>query len=458
MSKPRHPATPFPVTAQRLSADGHGIAFAPADVREYWIPNLLPDESALIEVVHNSPHRAQSWGRIVERTSPECAERVQPPCPAFGVCGGCCWQHLSPSGQAEQKHRCVQAALEAALPHTAIPDFDAPAVGEAAGYRNKGKYVFSRDGDAVTLGAYKPRSHDVVSTLGCCVVEPAIDRIAQRLADLCSEVGAPVFREGAEAASGLRYAVVRANAEGETLIVLVSSSDTEASALAVLADRLLAAEPLIVGVIRCDNDSTGGVLLTPALRTLKGASTLSESTSGASIALGAGAFWQLNRTVAENAFRDLASGLALEQGARVVELYSGVGAISLALAREGYDVFGVESNSEAVATATVAAAAAGLSARLRFEVADATNLPPSSFEGAAAIVVDPPRKGLGKAGREQLLAAHPPAIAYLSCGPESFAKDLALLVLSGYRIESIKLYDFMPGTAQVESLAILRRT
>lgn len=458
MSKPRHSSPLFAVTALRLSTDGHGVAFAQADAREYWIPNLLPGESARIEVTHSSPHRPRAWGRIVERTSAESDERVQPPCPAFGVCGGCSWQHLSVAGQAEQKRLCVKAALEDALPVAAIPQFEAPDLGEVTGYRNKGKYVFARNGDVVSLGAYKPRSHDVVSTLGCCVVEPAIDRIAKRLAELCSELGSPIFAEGTETPTGLRYAIIRSNAAGEALVVLVSTSDTKDELLEALAIRLLAAEPLLVGAIRCNNDSTTGVLLTASLKTLRGSSTLDESTSGSSLKLGAGAFWQLNRAVAESAFRDLASMLALKQGAPVVELYCGVGAISLALAREGYDVFGVESNAEAVATATAAACTAGLSSRLRFEVADATHLPQASFEGAAAIVVDPPRKGLGKAGCEQLLAARPPAIAYLSCGPDSFAKDLAALVKGGYEIESIKLYDFMPGTAQVESLAILRHS
>ena len=452
MSNQRHQ-----VTATRLSPDGYGVALQcepqlPADV-EFFVQDLLPGESAWVEIAHQSAHKPQVWAKIVERCSELSASRVTPACPAFGECGGCAWQHLDRTGQLAEKRNRVQAELDAHL--NQAPELLPPSPGATTHYRNKGKYVVAKVGDRVVLGAYKPRSHEIVSTLGCQVVEAPIARIASAMAEHLTALQPEIYDEGTPAGQGLRYLIMRANGAGELLILLVCTTATSAAAMAMLATAALA-EPGVVGVLRCDNDSTTGVLLTEAITPLCGSATLAEIASGYELPLGPAAFWQLNRAQAAKAFGDLAQGLALPDASYVVELYCGVGAISFALAKHGYRVLGVESNSEATATARAAAAAAGLDENLRFLEADATALEPSLLAQADAIVVDPPRKGLGNAGRAQLIRAKPQVIAYLSCGPESLAKDLAALVLAGYELESVRLYDFMPGTSQVESLAILR--
>ncbi len=415
--------------------------------------DLLPGESAWVEIEHQSAHKPQVWAKIVERSSELSASRVPPACPAFGECGGCAWQHLDHSGQRDEKRNRVQAVLDAHLDQ--VPTLLPPSPAATTQYRNKGKYVVAKVGDRVVLGAYKPRSHEVVSTLACQVVEAPIARVATAMAEHLTAQQPEIYDESTSGSQGLRYIIIRANGAGELLVLLVCTSATSAADVAELAESTLS-EPGVVGVLRCDNDSRAGVLLTEAISPLCGSATLGESASGYELTLGPAAFWQLNRTQAAKAFDDLAKELALPAASYVVELYCGVGAISFALANEGYRVLGIESTSEAIATARAAAAAAGLDESLRFLEADATALEPSLLAEADAIVVDPPRKGLGSAGRQQLLLAKPQVIAYLSCGPESLAKDLAVLTAGGYTLESVRLYDFMPGTSQVESLAILR--
>ncbi len=448
------PHTHIVVCAERLAPDGHGIATSEETSGEIWVPDLLPGECALVEIVHQSPHkaRARAWAQIQERVGPLSPSRVTAMCPAHGTCGGCAWQHLDQDGQLEQKRLHVERALRDAL--DAPPTVPLPIAGSATGYRNKGKYVVARDGDAVVLGAYKPRTHDVVSTLGCRVVQPIIDQVAAHIADRATALRIPVYSEGAGKSIGLRYVIIRSNKQRQALVLLVCTSDTASQDLHDLAHELAAVEA-VEGVLRCNNDLRSGGLLSNDITRLCGNASISENAAGISIPLGPAAFWQLNRNQAERAYADLAA--AITPAARVVELYCGVGAISFALAATGAHVLGIERDSASVDIATKAAKAAGLAERLQFLCADATNLDASLLADADAIIVDPPRKGLGERGTAQLIAAWPSAIAYLSCNPESLARDLAALVAAGYSIESIQLYDFMPGTSQVESLVLLRQ-
>ena len=449
MSNPRHL-----VHAQRLAQDGHGISYEKDGTLEFWVPNLLPGESAWVEIMHRSQHQARAWAAIAERDGEPSPSRTRPLCPAHGICGGCAWQHLDADGQLEQKRLLVETAFKSAL--TNPPPVPTPLASKPARYRNKGKYVVARVGDEIVLGAYKPRTHQVVSTLGCQIVEAAIDTVAVRVAACATQLCVPVFDESKSESTGLRYVILRSNREGEVLALLVCTSDTPAEGMAALANEL-DAHDAVAGVLRCDNDLRSGALLTEHITSLCGAPTMAERICGATVPLGPSAFWQLNRDQAEQAYADLATSLALPAGARVVELYCGVGAISFALARAGYNVLGIESDAAAVAIATQVAAESGLDAQLQFACGDATVVDATTLAGADAIVVDPPRKGLGQRGRQQLIDAHPATIAYLSCGPQSLAEDLAALVEAGYRIETLRLYDFMPGTAQVESLVLLRR-
>lgn len=439
------------IEGQAVGEDGWGIAtYEGEEVRVF---DLLPGEEALVEVEHRSRNTGVSWARIKERTGELSPSRVEPLCPAYGKCGGCAWQHMDIETQREHKRRRVEAALASSLSH--VPEIAAPlASSQVTGYRNKGKYVFGVSRGQVVLGAYRPRSHDVISTLGCKVVEPAIDVLAQLVRDEVERRSIAIYVEKISE-TGLRYAIIRSNGLGQTLAVLVCTSDTNFQSVQRVADALIKS-PGVVGVIRCDNDLKSGALLTDKQRFLCG-TELAEEVAEVKIGLDGEAFYQLNREQASRAYQDLATAIGAPGTSPIIELYCGVGGIAFTLARAGHRVLGFELDPGAVARANRAAQRAHLQDLVSFEVGDASRLSADVFSDVETVVVDPPRKGLGKATLSTLCTALPACIAYLSCGPESLAADLAVLVQSGYRIESVTLYDFMPGTAQVETLVVLRQ-
>ena len=438
------------VTATALDDTGAGVGSAGG--RTIHVAELLPGEWAEVAIDHTSPHKPEAWGRIVRRIGPPSPERVEPACPGFGSCGGCTWQHLAYGAQlAAKRARVVEALGDVACEVAEVR----PSPAEL-GYRNKGKYVVgaARNGDVI-LGAYAPRSHHVVDTLGCRVVAPVIDEVATWLRGAAADAGIVPYDERTRAGD-LRYAIVR-EAEGDVMVVLVVTSAAPRAKLEKIANAL-AKHPAVRGLVAITNDRRDGAIVpsgSPA-RVLLGHGHLVETIAGVPIDVGASEFLQINRAQAAAMYQRVAE---LAAGANhAVDLFAGLGGIGLHLARAGTHVVAVEIDRDAVAQLRRAAEAARLP--LTALAGDAGNIAAEVRaqlgERPDVVVVNPPRKGL--AGALSLvvdLAA--PTVIYVSCGPEALGRDLAALATHGYRPDVIEPFDLMPGTAQIETVVRLVR-
>ena len=433
------------VTATRL--DDAGLGVAATDERSVHVLDLLPGERAEVSIDHASPHKKESWARIVKRLGPPSPDRVEPVCPAFGRCGGCTWQHLAyPAQLAAKRARVVDAAGDLG---TVAPCVPSP---EIVGYRNKGKYVAGRVSGNLVLGAYAPRTHTVIETLGCRVVAPIIDEVASWVLGAAVAAQLQPFDEHARTGE-LRYAIIRESA-GEVLVALVVASSTVRDKLEKVA-AALAKHTAVRGVVAIINDRRDASIIPVGSRSevLVGQGTLVEELAGVPIELGAGEFLQVNRRQAEAMYARVAELAEVGPATRVVELFAGLGGIGLVLARAGAQVTAVELDREAVARLKLAAQRAGIP--LVAIAADANEIAHEQLGKPDVVVVDPPRKGLTEAARRLLLALAPKRIIYVSCGPEALGRDLR--ALTGYAVDAIEPFDLMPGTSQVETLVRLRR-
>ncbi len=445
------------VTADDLDDAGAGVGRAAGDDAgasaglEVHVDDLLPGERARVAIEHRSPHRAEAWGRIVERLGPPSPDRVAPACPAWGRCGGCAWQHLAYPAQLAAKRRAVERALagvEVAIAEV-VP---APAV---TGYRNKGKYVVGGRPGAVVLGGWAPRRHELVSTAGCRVVLPLVDELRGRIASAVSAAGLMPYDERRRTGA-LRYAIVRVARDGRALVVLVVRSDAPDDVVAAVA-RAIGADPRVAGVVRVDNDRDDGGLLEGDGRTLVGTAQLDDVIAGVTVAVGAVEFTQINPEQADRLYDRVAALAGVGPGDRAADVYAGVGGFGFALAQAGATVDAIEREPAAVDALARAAAAAGLSDRLRARVGDAATL--GELAGPlAAIVIDPPRKGCSPAVLAALATTPATRLIYVSCGPASLGRDLRALVASGWVVHSVQPIDLMPGTSQVEVIAVLGRS
>jgi 23S rRNA (uracil1939-C5)-methyltransferase len=446
------------VHALALDEAGHGVGpeSEAAEPRAIHVADLLPGERAEVVIDHVSPHKHEAWAHVIRRLGTPSADRVAPVCPGFGPCGGCVWQHLAYPAQLVAKHRRVVAAL-GELPGVVDGTVTIAQVRpspEMIGYRNKGKYVVGRTGDHLILGAYAPRSHRVVDTLGCRVVAPIIDEVATWCRGAAEAAGLVAYDERARTGE-LRYVIVR-EAAGDVLVALVVAPRTPRSKLEQVANAL-AKHPALCGVVAIENDRRDGAIIPSgsSAQVLLGHGFIVEELAGARVEVGAGEFVQVNRAQAQAMYERVVQLAEVNAGTSAVDLFAGLGGIGLHLARAGAAVVAVEIDRDAVAALRRAAQRANLS--LTAIAGDAGDVRGQLTTHPDVVVVNPPRKGLSDGARALLAEWAPPTLLYVSCGPESLARDLLALATRGYAPDVIEPFDLMPGTPQVETLVRLRR-
>lgn len=437
------------VTATSLDEAGCGVGTS--DGRIVHVADLLPGERAEVALDHASPHRAEAWGRIVRRLSPPSGDRTAPACPAFGRCGGCVWQHLKYPAQLVAKRARVSEALGGSVAVAAVRPSP-----QELGYRNKGKYVVGAAGEHIIMGAYAPRSHHVIDTLGCQVVAPIIDEVATWVRGAAERAQLVPYVEATRTGE-LRYVVIREAAE-DVMIALVVAPGTPRSKLESVANAL-AKHPAVRGLVAITNDRRDGAIVPSgsSAQVLFGHGHLVEELAGVRLAVGASEFVQVNRGQAAAMYTRVAE-LAIEacggslRGKRAVDLYAGLGGFGLSLARAGAEVIAVEIDRDAIAQLRRAAERASLP--LTTIAADATHDLRAQLGAPDVVVVNPPRKGLSETARRLVADLAPQVLIYVSCGPESLARDIAAL---GWRVDVVEPFDLMPGTAQVETIVRLSK-
>ena len=448
----------FVVTANRLDALGFGVGESLGVT--FHVKNLLPGETALVEVEHKSPHSKTSWAKIRELQSSPSAFRQTPICPAFGECGGCAWQHLRYEAQLKEKEWHLRDSLKA---HSPLPAFSV-AASATEEYRNRGKYVIGRHKGKIVLGAYRPRTHEIVDTLGCKVVEPCISKSAISIREAIEDSSLAVYDE-IKRQGDLRYVVIRSGFNGKTLVTYVTSGETQRDSrrkqlLVELAHRTMEI-PSIMGVLWSPHDRPSGVILGDELLLLAGKPLIEETVGDFSIPIGPTDFVQMNRDQATRMYDEICRAVAriypIEENTQVLDLYCGVGAIGLNLCRENGILTGVEINPHAIEKAIKAASLLG--ERASFHCNNAQKyFEQSQADSANVVIVNPPRKGLDRALRDLLRQSPPDLFIYVSCNPQSLNQDLIEIGWGEIMdLVHIQAFDLMPGTAHLETLVIFRK-
>jgi len=331
----------------------------------------------------------------------------------FGDCGGCALMPLRYDAQLRAKEDRVRRALGGALGATLAP---IEAAREPLGYRQTAKYVVVRRGGHVVLGSYAPGTHRVADMSGCRVARAPIPGVAAAIASLADETGATP-----------RYVVIRVEGHAARVVIVAWAPDPRFSDM---ARELRRRNPEVASVLLSVNPSRGNVILGTEEIPLDGD------------AYNPRRFRQANPRQAERLYADLTAAAADGPHRTVLDLYCGSGTIAEALATlPQCDIVAVDREPASPRGA-------------RFVCADAAKF----LEGAPPadlVVVNPPRRGLGDAVCQQLLKNSYARLFYVSCMPETFARDLERL-RSRFDVEFVRPYDLLPQTPHVELLAGMR--
>jgi 23S rRNA (uracil1939-C5)-methyltransferase len=450
------------LTCAELDEDGAGVG--EAEGHRLHVAGALPGERVAAVIEHLSRRSLVGWARLFDVETPSPARRPAA-CRAFGDCGGCLLQHLAYDAQLDWKRGRVVRALAAHPALAAVTVDRCVASPRPLGYRNRSKLVAAARvhgplAGKLMLGAYAPRTHDVVDLAGCRIAEPPLDETAAALRTILDHAGVRPYDE-ATLTGDLRHVVLRANRAGEVLAVWIVARHLPDDA--ALARRFRAARPEVIGVVAHENQTRGNAIFSDAgganERILDGAGQIEDQIAlegrVVRLNLSPGAFFQANREVAALAYAAIDHALALTPQDRVIDAYCGVGGIALALAPNAGEVMGVESHAGAVADAIASAALNGIT-NVRFVAGDAA---PSlaAIDRADVVVLNPPRKGCAPEVLGEVVRLAPRTVAYLSCDPDTLARDLGLLATHGYQANAVTPFDMLPHTTHVEALALASR-
>ncbi|MDP1611724.1 MAG: 23S rRNA (uracil(1939)-C(5))-methyltransferase RlmD [Sulfuritalea sp.] len=426
---------------ESLDHEGRGVAHV--DGKAIFIEGALPGELVEYAIDRRKPSYEKAHAVRVVRAS---SQRVVPPCPHFGTCGGCSMQHLHLPGQTAAKQRVLEDALwhiARLKPEQILP----PVSGTGWGYRSRARlsvrYVASKGG--ALIGFREKHSSYVALMDSCPVLPPHVSALIPALKILVEGMSRPDRMPQIEVAvGGVRTVLLLRHLEPLT-------SDDE--------DRLrqFADAHAIVWYLQSGGMDTV-VLFHPA-----DASLLSYELPdfGLELLFHPSEFTQVNHGVNRMLVRRAMALLKPRAGERIADLFCGLGNFTLPIARMGATVLGIEGSAALVSRARQNAAHNELAARCEFGVANLFEATEESFAALGPfdkLLIDPPREGAIALVKALPAEGGPRCIVYVSCSPATLARDAAVLVHEkGYRLRAAGIANMFPHTSHLESIALFER-
>ncbi len=377
------------------------------------------------------------------------------PCPVYKKCGGCQLQNLPYDRQLQWKQARCQKLLGAFGKVRPILGMEHP-----WHYRNKVQAAFTWDKrrSRALSGVYQSSTHRVVPVDSCQIEDEQADEIIVTIREMLKPFKLTVYDENTGRGFLRHVLVKRGFGTGEVMVVLVTGTPIFPVKKPFLAE-LLRRHPQITTIIQNINDKRTSLVLGQQEKVLYGPGYITDSLCGCRFRISAKSFYQVNPLQTENLYRQAIDFAALTGREKVLDAYCGIGTIGLIAAKNGAgQVLGVELNRDAVRDAIVNAKENQVR-NIYFTCADAGDyMEEMAAEGEPCDVafLDPPRAGASPAFLQALCALGPQRVVYISCNPETLARDLKLL-RPHYRPQAIQPVDMFPHTQHVETIVLIQK-
>jgi 23S rRNA (uracil1939-C5)-methyltransferase len=413
-----------------------GAGLARHEGKAIFIPFALPGELIEANIVQDHGSYANAELETILEASPN---RMQPPCPYFSECGGCHYQHAIYRQQVEMKSQILRETLERARLKE-IPEIE-PLYAEPLGYRNRIRLHIDR---ATSKLCYKKRaSHQNLIVDACPIAAPALEDALKAIQSSASSLQLVKYFTEIE--------LFTTAAQDSILLTLWTSSNPQSATqqLQSIWPQLQAHIPKIIGaaVFSAERGKQPDKLLAQI-----GEQSLIYTAANRKYRVSIGSFFQVNRFLAGSLVELVTDTFS---GNLAWDLYAGVGLFAAALASRFDQVVAVESSANSVHDLRL-----NLDGKQHRVVASGTldflhRARSSKEKPPDAVIVDPPRAGLGKEVTALLATIHPAHITYVSCDPATLSRDLKSLLDSGYHLRTMRMVDLFPQTFHLESVATL---
>jgi len=435
-------------TVEGYSSEGLGIVRIGG--RVVFVSRAIRGEELEIRITRVM--KAAAAGEIVKirKASPE---RVAPECPLFGQCGGCDFQHMTYPEELRAKRQRVQDAFH----HLGGLDLEVEEILGAKSplhYRNKGQYPVGADG---TIGFYRARSHEVVPVRSCLIQSETSDAIALAVGEWMRRYKIRGYDE-TNGKGMIRHVYVRVNRKGESLTCVIANAK-QLPREPELCGYIRTVAPKNVGVVLNTNTARSNVILGKKYRLLEGRDYLTDTLCGLSFKLSVPSFYQVNRDQAEVLYGKALEYAGLTGEETVLDLYCGIGTITLYLAQHARRVIGAEIVPAAIRDAEENAERNDIR-NVSFICGDSSAVAERMRDEGLhpdVVTVDPPRKGLSDGIIRSICAMNPPKVVYVSCNPATLARDLVYFASFGYVATRSAAVDMFPASAHVETVVLMSK-
>ncbi|MCF8061427.1 MAG: 23S rRNA (uracil(1939)-C(5))-methyltransferase RlmD [Deltaproteobacteria bacterium] len=405
-------------------------------------------EAGLIELLEPSP------------------DRVEPPCPYSGVCGGCQWQHVAYPKQLDYKRDHVRDAVERIGGLENVPVHETIPSERVFGYRNKMEFSFSdrrwllpgemgrEDVErGLALGLHVPGTFNKIIDVEACLIQaPLGNELLGAVRERVRQSGLPVY--GIKSHQGFwRFLTLRHSvARDEWLVNLVTAEDRP-GALEPVARDLRERFPGVRTVVHNVNTRRAAIAVGEREHVLAGDGILEDRLGPYTFRISANSFFQTNTRGAESLYETVTAYAALDGTETVLDLYSGTGTIPILLSDRAERVIGMEVAESAVADAERNCAGNGIQ-NCRFIAGDVRETLAGLDAQADVLIIDPPRAGMHRDVLAEVLNRRCGRVVYVSCNPATLARDLAGMS-SMYDVLEIQPVDLFPHTYHIEAVARL---
>ena len=430
-----------------LSFEGKGVV--KLSYGTVFVDGLFPGEEAEIEIQYK---RAGSYFGKVFRLIKKSPNRIQPKCGVCTACGGCQLQQSAYPAQLEYKTKKVADAFRRQNIENieVLPCISAENPYE---YRNKIQVPIGRDPHGhIVSGFYRSGTHKIIPIDKCWIEDTKAGKIILELKNLMKEFHYAPYNE--DTRTGLvRHVLIRTSYHYDEVMVTLVTNQDEFKGKNNFVKEWIRRCPNIKSLIQNINTRDTNVILGEKERVLFGPSVIKDSILGVDFLISSKSFFQVNPVQVEKLYGKALEFAHLSKDENVLDAYCGIGTISLCASKYVKKVTGVEIVKEAIVDAKKNAKLNNID-NAEFLLGDAGEVferLTAQGEKYSTVFVDPPRKGLDQKFIDTLLRLKPEKVVYVSCEPETLARDIKLLSQI-YKINQIQPVDMFPMTFHVETI------
>ena len=430
-----------------ISSEGKGVVKYQKDI--IFCDGLFIGEEADIEILYQ---RAGVYFGKVRKLHSISKDRIQPKCKICTSCGGCQYQQINYKKQLEYKTNRVKNAIKRiAKIDTKVND--CIGMKDPYHYRNKIQVPFAKDRKGnVVYGFYKENSHEIIPTKECMIEDKRAASILWDIKELIKKMGIPTYNED-NGRGILRYVLIRTSYHYNELMVVLVTSMLNFPGQRNFVDALIKLHPEITSIVENVNSRHTNVILGNKEKILYGPGFIKDDILGLTFEISPSSFFQVNPEQVEVLYKTALDLIDINKEQVVLDAYSGVGTIGLIASKNAKKVISVEIVKDAHKNAIENAKRNNIS-NIEFHCGDAGEFI-NSYDGDLDIVImDPPRKGSDAKFLSTLINKKVPQIIYISCDPETLARDLEYLK-QYYKVNYIQPVDMFPMTAHVETIVRL---